>query len=36
MQLSDNEMLSDSQFMPYFDYFLNNFLKSSDSLFDSF
>jgi uncharacterized membrane protein required for colicin V production len=36
MQLSDNEMLSDSQFIPYFDYFLNNFWKSSDSLFDSF
>ena len=36
MQLSDNEILSNSQFIPYFDYFLNNFLKSSDSLFDSF
>ena len=36
MQLSDSEILLDSRFIPYFDYFLNNFLKSSDSLFDSF
>ena len=36
MQLSNSEILSDSHFIPYFDYFLNNFLKSSDSLFDSF
>ena len=36
MQLSDSEILIDSIFIPYFDYFLNNFLKSSDSLFDSF
>jgi membrane protein required for colicin V production len=36
MQLSDSKILSDSQFIPYFNYFLDNFFKSSDSLFDSF
>ena len=35
-ELYEHEIVSDSQFIPYFDYFLNNFLKSSDSLFDSF
>ena len=36
MELSGHNLVSDSQFIPYFDYFLNNFWKSSDSLFDSF
>tara|TARA_B100001564_G_scaffold356606_1_gene371130 strand:+ start:217 stop:708 length:492 start_codon:yes stop_codon:yes gene_type:complete len=35
-ELYEHEIVSDSQFIPYFDYFLNNYLKSSDSLFDSF
>ena len=36
MGLSEHDIVLDSQFIPYFDYFLNNYLKSSDSLFDSF
>ncbi len=35
-ELSDHEMITNSQFIPYFDHFLNNYMKSSDSLFDSF
>ena len=33
--LSDHDIVQDSQFIPYFDDFLRNYLNSSDSLFDS-
>tara|TARA_B100001564_G_C20645603_1_gene674293 strand:- start:543 stop:1034 length:492 start_codon:yes stop_codon:yes gene_type:complete len=35
-EFSDHRIISDSQFIPYFEYFLKNYLNSSDSLFDSF
>ena len=35
-ELYEHALVSDSQYIPYFDDFLNNYLKSSDSLFDSF
>ena len=34
-ELASLKMVTDSQFIPYFEDFLNNYLISSDSLFDS-
>ena len=34
-EFADLNMVADSQFIPYFEYFLDNYLVSSDSLFDS-
>ena len=34
-ELASLKMITDSQFIPYFEDFLNNYLISSDSLFDS-
>ena len=33
--LYDHDIVQDSQFIAYFDDFLKNYLKSSESLFDS-
>ena len=36
IELMDHDIIVESQFIPYFDQFIDKYMKTSDSIFDSF